>query len=195
MLANRLWRRLVTRVFWSLRFTRLGAGSVIYRPLLIVNPRYACIGRRTAIRENARIEVVIRPGLGPQPKLEIGDNVNIEQGVHIICQSRLTIEDDVSITPYCVIVDTDHPFDDPDRSPKIGSRFGNEHKPVRIGKGSFIGAHSIILPGVTVGRGCVIGAGSVVTSDVPDYCVARGAPARVVRRFDPLTRQWAAVNE
>jgi acetyltransferase-like isoleucine patch superfamily enzyme len=61
---------------------------------------------------------------------------------------------------------------------------------VRIGAGSFIGTHSVILPDVTIGRGCTIGAGSIVTSDIPDWCVALGAPARVVNRFDTTTRRW-----
>ncbi|VVS91972.1 DapH/DapD/GlmU-related protein [Desulfoluna spongiiphila] len=46
----------------------------------------------------------------------------------------------------------------------------------------WIGAGAIILAGVTVGKGCVIGAGSVVTKDVPEYCVAAGNPARVVKQ-------------
>lgn len=118
--------------------------------------------------------------------------MNIEQGAHIICQCRVTIEDEVSITRYCVIVDVEHPFDDPDRPPKIGSRLNDRVDSfVRIGRGSFIGVHSVILPNVSIGRGCVIGAGSVVTKSIPDYCVVSGAPAHVVRRFDPATRQWA----
>ena len=49
-----------------------------------------------------------------------------------------------------------------------------------VGKGSFIGARSIILPGVKIGEHCVIGAGSVVTKDVPDNSVVCGVPAKVV---------------
>lgn len=52
----------------------------------------------------------------------------------------------------------------------------------RIGERCFIGARSIILPGVTIGDGCVIGSGSVVTKDVPSGCVAAGNPARIIRR-------------
>lgn len=123
--------------------------------------------------------------------MTIGDRVNIEQGVHIVCQNEVVIEDDVSITPYCVIVDTDHPFNDPDSPPKIGDRLNDRTDSfVRIGRGSFVGAHCVILPDVTIGRGCVIGAGSVVTRSVPDYSLAVGAPARVTRRFNTSTREW-----
>lgn len=125
----------------------------------------------------------------------IGNNVNIEQGVHIICQGEVIIEDDVSITPYCVIVDTDHPYDNPDRLPKIGSRLRGQKSRVRIGRGSFIGTHSVILPGVDIGLGCVVGAGSIVTRSVPDYCVVSGAPAQVIKRFDFETRTWRSCAE
>lgn len=148
------------------------------------------IGSQVCIRDNARMEVVHSPGATWQPRLQIGDRVNIEQGVHIICQCSVEIEDDVSITPYCVIVDTYHPHNPPDQSPKIGARLPNRPTKVRIGAGSFIGAHSVILPDVSIGRGCVIGAGSVVSRDIPDYCVATGAPARVVKRFDVISRLW-----
>ena len=54
-------------------------------------------------------------------------------------------------------------------------------KPVVIKKGAWVGAGATILPGVTVGKHAVIGAASVVTHDVPDYAVAVGNPARVVK--------------
>lgn len=55
-------------------------------------------------------------------------------------------------------------------------KFGRIH----IGERTFVGANSIIMPGVTIGKRCVIGAGSVVTKDVPDGMVACGTPARIV---------------
>lgn len=51
---------------------------------------------------------------------------------------------------------------------------------VKIGAYSFIGAVSMILPGVTIGRGCIIGAGSVVSKDVHNYSIVLGSPAKVV---------------
>ncbi len=52
----------------------------------------------------------------------------------------------------------------------------------RIGERCFIGARSIILPGIEIGDECVVGAGSVVTSNVPPRCIVAGNPARIVRR-------------
>jgi acetyltransferase-like isoleucine patch superfamily enzyme len=56
-----------------------------------------------------------------------------------------------------------------------------EIKPVRIRAWADIGVNAVILPGVTVGRGAIVGAGAVVTSDVPDFAVVAGVPARVIR--------------
>ena len=57
-------------------------------------------------------------------------------------------------------------------------------KPVRVCKGAWVGAGSTLLPGVTVGRYAIVGAASVVTKDVPDYAVAVGNPARVIKHLD-----------
>jgi acetyltransferase-like isoleucine patch superfamily enzyme len=60
-----------------------------------------------------------------------------------------------------------------------------ERKPVRIGKGCFIGGNSVIMPGVTIGDFVTVNPLSVVAKDVPDYCLVSGNPARVFQRYDP----------
>lgn len=147
-------------------------------------------GQRVRIREFARIEIIHRPKLGWDATLRIGSNVNIEQGVHIVCQCDINIEDNVSITPYCAIVDTFHPHDPPDVGQKIGDRLPTAPSFVHIGAGTFIGMRTLILPNVRIGKGCVIGAGSIVNTDIPDYSVAVGSPAQVVSTFDPTIRKW-----
>jgi acetyltransferase-like isoleucine patch superfamily enzyme len=59
-------------------------------------------------------------------------------------------------------------------------RKGYIAKPTKIGRYTFVGGGSYIMPGVTVGKGCVIGVNSVVTHDVPDYSIVIGSPARIV---------------
>jgi acetyltransferase-like isoleucine patch superfamily enzyme len=60
-------------------------------------------------------------------------------------------------------------------------------KPVLIKAGAWLGQNVVVCPGVTIGAGSVIGANSVVTQDIPDYCVAVGAPARVVKTIDKVS--------
>lgn len=64
--------------------------------------------------------------------------------------------------------------------------------PVVIGDGAWIGENVCVL-GASVGKGSVVGANSVVLSDVPDYCVAVGAPAKVIKRYNFDTKQWEKV--
>lgn len=52
-----------------------------------------------------------------------------------------------------------------------------------IGDGSYIGINTVIVGNVKIGKHCVIGANSVVTKDVPDYSVAVGIPARVIKNI------------
>jgi acetyltransferase-like isoleucine patch superfamily enzyme len=61
---------------------------------------------------------------------------------------------------------------------------------VEIGPGCWIGARVTILGGVTIGRGCVIGAGAVVRSSLPDWSVAAGVPARVIKTRTPSDSVW-----
>lgn len=85
--------------------------TILFKPVLIAGVEFASIAGDTQIRDLARIEDIERKNLGWESTLQMGNRVNIEQGVRIVCQGRVTIEDDVSITPYCVIVDTCNPHD------------------------------------------------------------------------------------
>jgi acetyltransferase-like isoleucine patch superfamily enzyme len=86
---------------------------------------------------------------------------------------NLSIEDDVMISWGCSIMDRD-----------FHAIAGDVERlaPTIIGKHAWIGCQSIILKGVRIGQGAVIGAGSVVTRDVPDFAIAAGNPARIVKQ-------------
>lgn len=58
--------------------------------------------------------------------------------------------------------------------------------PITIGDDCWIGGHVVVLPGVTIGKGCTIAAGAVVTKDIPDWSVAMGQPAKVVKKVTPV---------
>ena len=65
--------------------------------------------------------------------------------------------------------------------------------PVRIEDECWIGERAIIMPGVTIGKRSVIGAGAVVTKSVPQYCVAVGNPAKIIKKFDFEQGKWVRV--
>ena len=161
-------------------FKSFGSNSVIYPPMLIAHPRFIHIGDRVTIRDGVRLQAVVsKPGR--EPVLRIGNNVLIEQRVHIVCHSRVTIGSNVSIAAHCAIVDVTHPMMNRNPSINAGSHILDVDSPVEIGDGVFIGFGAVVLPGVSIGECSVIGANSVVTRDIPAYCTAAGAPAVVLR--------------
>ena len=178
-LAHNMYRRLVTRLYYRPVFGALGSGTVIYPPLLLANTEHAWLGRNVLVRGGVRMEVVLH-GQSWVPRLQIGDDVNIEQNVHIVCHDSVTIAARVSITGNCAIVDTTHPHAAFLTGKKIGDCVDSARSSVVIDENTFLGFGAVVLPNVRIGRNCMIGAGSVVTSDIPDNSVAIGVPARVV---------------
>lgn len=106
--------------------------------------------------------------------LKVGENVNIQKGV-IIDDSHcwhITIGDNVTLAPYVHILAHDASTKHFLGYTKIGK--------VNIGNKVFIGASSMILPGVIIGDNVVIGAGSIVNIDIPSNSVAVGNPVKVI---------------
>ncbi len=178
--AIRCWHRLKALAFYRYVFGSFGAGSRLAKPGLLHEPHLMHIGSGVRINFGVRMEAIVTPN-HPAPELRIGNNVNIEQNVHIICHNKVLIGNNVSIAGYTVITDTTHPFDGIPQSQKTGVLIQDDDKTVEIGEGTFIGMHCIILPGVRIGSFCMVGAGSVVSHDIPSCTVAVGSPASVVR--------------
>jgi len=110
--------------------------------------------------------------------IEIGAGTRIH-GTAIHAWKSIRIGKKCLIAANCQIMDASgHELclDDPER--RVRSK--DCPRPVVIEDAVWIGANSIILPGVTIGRGSVIGSGSVVTGDIPPMVLAAGNPARVV---------------
>jgi len=180
-------------IFYRWVFEKFGTGSYIRKPVLILSPNFMRIGRNVGIRDGVRLEVIPSSGRC-SPHLVIEDDTNIEQNVHIICHCNVHIGNNVSITGNCSIVDVTHPFTDVSSPAKIGSRIDDEDSFVEIGEGAFIGMGAVILPNVRIGKHAVIGANSVVNRSVPDYSVAAGAPAIVVKQYDFEKEAWVRVS-
>jgi acetyltransferase-like isoleucine patch superfamily enzyme len=111
-------------------------------------------------------------------RMVIGDDTWIGQQCFFHSAGGLTIGRGVGIGPGVKILTSSH--EDPGRERPI-MEGALVFAPVSIGDGSDLGIGTIVLPGVTIGRGVQVGAGAVVAGDLPDYCVAAGVPARVLR--------------
>ena len=113
--------------------------------------------------------------------LTIGNNVGMSNSA-IVCHNKIIIEENVKLGGGVKIYDTDfHTLNYHNRRKKA-TDIGNT-KPVLIKKDAFIGAHSIILKGVTIGDKAIIGAGSVVTKDIPSNEVWAGNPAKYIKKL------------
>jgi len=142
-------------------FASFGAGSEFRPGAYAINCDQIFIGEKVTIRPGTMLFAShFTEGLR---QIVIGDKALIGAGVHVYVSN--------------------HRFTDVLRP--IYEQGHEEVKPVIISSGCWIGANAIILPGVRIGINAVIGAGSVVTKSIPDYAVAVGNPARVIRNQHP----------
>jgi hypothetical protein len=186
-IADRVRRRLLPDVVRDVTppgpsaFRRFGNGSVIVPPTRVNSPEYIEIGDGVVMLEHGWLSVRAEHGPGRPPRLVVGDRVRFGRAVSIACIGEVVIEDDVMTSDGVFIGDCFHEYADP-HTPVIDQPMSIP-EPVRIERGAYLGAGSIVLPGVTVGAGAYVGEGAVVTRDVAPRTVVLGNPARVVERY------------
>lgn len=166
---------------WLLRSSlkSCGPGVRLHFPVRFGKPESISLGAGCMIYPRAWINVVTDwKGDTFDGEIRLGDRVGIGYEVQISAARSVIIEDDVSIGRGAVIVDHIHDYRHLD-VPIFGAPI-SPPKPVRIGKGSFLGAHCMIGPGVQIGEHCLISANALVVNDVPAFSMAVGNPARVV---------------
>ncbi len=164
------------------RFGAFGRRSVIcFPPNTIMNERYIQIGSETMIGPYVSLSAGMVPGQEcvTNPVVKIGDRCLIGRGSGIVGHLSIEIGNDVWTGHHVYITDQNHGYDDP--SLPISQQLQPERS-VSIGDGSWLGHGTVVLPGAQIGRNVVIGANSVVSGVIPDYSVAVGAPAKVIKR-------------
>jgi acetyltransferase-like isoleucine patch superfamily enzyme len=187
--VQRVWARAVERgairagTAPAKRFLGFGAGSAICFPVTaLFGERYIRIGEGTVVGPYASLSAGVSPAheLGTVEVLTIGSHTLIGKGSAIVAHERVVIGDNVYTGHNVYVTDANHGYEDIDTP--IGRQFA-ESRPVSIGDGSWLGHGAVVLPGVSIGAHVVVGAASVVTSNLPDRCVAVGNPAHVIRRY------------
>ena len=116
------------------------------------------------------------------PVVRIGDRCLIGRGSGIVGHYSIDIGDDVWTGHHVYITDQSHGYED---VTKPISQQSQPEKSVSIGNGSWLGHGVVVLPGAKIGRNVAVGANSVVSGELPDFSVAVGAPARVIRQYSP----------
>jgi len=165
------------------RFGAFGAHTYLAFPQgTIYNEHYIHLGSATMIGAHTTLCVGMGPGqvMPTDPVVRIGDRCVIGRGSHIVGHFDLVLGDDIQTGPYVYVTDQNHTYSDP--LEPVGRQWPVE-APVRIGSGSWLGAHAVVLPGADIGAHVVVAAGAVVRGRVPDRCVVAGVPARIVRRW------------
>jgi len=130
------------------------------------------IGKNTRIMPQCEI-VVSQDAI-----LRIGSNCYIGRSCNIRCNEKIIIEDDCRLGQFVSLIGGQYDVLN-HRNPPGQSDFITA--PITIGKGVWLGAGSIVLPGIKIGEGAVLGAGAVATKDIPAFSIAVGNPARVIR--------------
>lgn len=125
--------------------------------------------------------------------VRIGKGSEIGERCRISITNSLDIGEQVLLSPNVYITDCDHEYRNIDVS-VINQGIVQRGQKVSIGGGSYIGINAVIVGNVKIGKHCVIGANSVVTKDVPDYCVAVGSPAKILKRYNLETQLWEPIR-
>ncbi|SDP71520.1 Acetyltransferase (isoleucine patch superfamily) [Mucilaginibacter sp. OK268] len=165
-----------------------------------VNPFFHKRGKRSVVRFKARMDIfpfnnfslgnnsiiedfaTINNGVGD---VIIGNNCGI--GISNVLIGPVNLGNYVMLAQNIVLSGLNHGYEDitiPPRLQKVTT------KQITIADNVWIGANSVVTAGVTIGKHAIIGAGSVVTKDIPEYSVAVGNPAKVIKRYNFTTNSW-----
>ncbi len=152
--------------------------------------RWPVYGNVLEALRDGRLEIgahtLLEPGVwltAPAPgRITIGSGAFLNLGVMIAAVELVELGDHCMLANGCFVSDGNHRFDDPHK-PVTWQGFTTKG-PTRIGDNVWCGANVVVCSGVTIGERCVIGANSVVTSDIPPWSIAAGAPAKVLRAIE-----------
>lgn len=181
---------LYTKVFYP-------QARLIRLPFDTRNRKYIKIGKDFTSGFSCRLEaVVIKNQSQNQILISLGENVQINDYVHITAAESIIIGNNVLIASKVFITDLNHGnyttelADSPTSLPYDRAIVTN---PVVISDNVWLGEGVCVLPGCTIGFGSIIGAASVVTKNIPPNCIAVGNPAKVIKQYDYVLKQWLPV--
>jgi len=166
-------------------FKELELKAYVGRPLNMEGGKYISVRKSAIIRAQAWLLALKIDDR--EPELTFGEGCSLGYFNHTSAARRVVLGRNVLTANGVYISDNVHTYEDI-HTPIMRQpvKFKGE---VEIGDGTWLGEYACVI-GAKIGRNCVIGANSVVTRDIPDYCVAVGAPARVIRRFNVTANRW-----
>lgn len=161
-------------------FRRLGSRTTLAMPFRTGGEKFIEIGDRVFVGAGSWIEVMRDNSFAAgQAVISIGSGTTMSGNCTITAVRKVDIGRNVLIARNVHISDHFHAFEN--RDLPVKDQGVARVAEIRILEGAWIGHGAVICPGVTIGRNAVIGANAVVRADVPDYSVAAGVPARIIR--------------
>lgn len=130
-------------------------------------------------------------------KIKFGNNVQLNDFVHIAALKSVELGDNVLVASHVYISDNSHGCykglknDTSPNIPPISRPYFVA--PVKIGSNVWIGEGVMIMPGVWIGNGTIIGAHAIVTKSIPENCIAVGSPAKIIKRYNTSTKSWEKI--
>lgn len=177
---------LVSHTIYKQQLMAIGIKTKIVNPLQLDEIGSVALGHRVYIQDGAWI-------IGNKSKrltLQIDDNTHIGHFSHIVAKNWIHIERNVLIADKVFISDCSHIYQK--TNIPIQDQGIEVFDTMSIGEGSWLG-ENVCVCGASIGKHCVVGANSVVTTDLPDYCVAVGSPARVVKKYNFDKAMWEKI--
>jgi acetyltransferase-like isoleucine patch superfamily enzyme len=181
-------------LFASYLFTKLfyPRSRLLRLPIDIRNKKLIDLGKGLTTGYGCRLEAYPVNKTGSKC-LIFGDNIEINDYVHIAAGEKVSIGDHVLIAGKVFISDINHgnyKGQNPDSPLSVPNSRGLSTRPVIIEDNVWIGESVSILPGVTIGRGSIIGANSVVSKNIPPAVIAVGSPAKPVKKYNFQSNIW-----
>ncbi len=179
------------RLFYRSKFKCFGDKSSILFPLSLDGIENISIGSRVNVAYKTWLAAVPHTGES-KCELVIGEGSSIGNFNHIYATKSIVIGKNVWTADKVYISDNLHGYENI-TMPII-------HQPIKqiptviIGDGTWLGENVCVI-GAKIGKNCVIGANSVVTKNIPDYCVAVGAPAKIIKRYCFEKNEWLKTDK
>jgi acetyltransferase-like isoleucine patch superfamily enzyme len=189
------WSKFKTGIYTALlasQFREFGAGARVSPPFRFHGLHQISLGEHSYIARNCWIHVVEDHERNDSCKISIQAHAGIGMGSHISAVQEVVIGEHALLAPNVYISDHAHAYENVNVPVMCQGITGIA--PVSIGRRAWLGQNVVVLPGVTIGQHCIIGANSVVNVSIPDYSVAVGAPARVVKQYNTKTGEWERIR-